>query len=72
MTVRSNIGKIGAVISAAKQTANTIDYGPLRTLDVIGSDQARTIADWHQLPMDNTIIIWGVHNWGDSNFKVTK
>jgi len=72
MAVRNNIGKIGAVIAAAKVTANNIDYGPTRTLDVIGSDQARSIADWHQLPMDNTVFIAGVHNWGDPNLKVTK
>lgn len=72
MAVDNHIEKIYSAIEAGRRAAASIDYGPIRTLDTISTEQNRFIADWQTVPDDPTIFLFGLDKWGDPTRKVTK
>ena len=72
MAVRTNIGKVGAAIEAGRRAAESIDHGPISLLSTVHANQNRFIADWHNVPTDNSIFIWNAHVWGSTTQKVAK
>ena len=70
MSVRTNIGKIMSAVTAGIRANASIDRGPMVTPSI---RELNTIhADWQNQDIDNTQFIWGVHNWADPNYKVSK
>lgn len=73
MPLQTDIGKVAAAIESGRRAASSVDYGPIRTLDVIKSDQLnRFPADWHLMPDNPNIFLFGLDKWGDEDQRVTK
>jgi hypothetical protein len=72
MTVRINVGRLGAAIEAGKRASESIDYGPTNQLATVHYNQNRFIADWHNVDTDADLFIWNIDTWGSTTKKVTK
>ncbi len=72
MAVQTNIGKIGAAIESGRRAAASIDYGPIKGLNTIASEQGIIVGDWQFSPSDSTIFLFGFDTWAIPNKMVTK
>ena len=70
MAVRGNIGKISALMRAAKRAEEAINYGLVEDpyIDLINY----SVSGWSQVDVDRDVFIFGIHKWGSATYKVTK
>ena len=72
MSVQTNVGKITTAIEQGRRAYASIDFGPIKSADIISAEQEGIIADWQNTPDDPNLFLFGIHTWADPSRKVTK
>jgi len=70
--IRSDLGKIGAALQAGRNAAANIDFGPIKSLEVINNQNNKPIADWHNEAPVTGQFIMGVSAWGSLTDRMSK
>ena len=70
MAINGNIGKITTAIQQGRTAFENLDFGPVIPASVMGIDGPS--ADWGTVDLNPNVFIFGIHRWGDLNFRVTK
>ena len=70
--VRSDLGKVGAALSAGMTAAANINFGPLMTIDVINNQNNKITNDKHNNIAVEGLFLAGISKCGSVNARISK